>query len=164
MPDRIGPIPFIYNAISEGLNATQALRAYREGGGQIRTQRFYAAFGEVGAEMALVSNVQGTPRDQPFSSDVISTIASNRPGAYLYRGGVFLAARTVDPTTGKVQESTQLQFGMVRSSDLLTPAQVEAALMDLFAQGGQSATAYTTPFGAFPTAVNELVSPEDAEE
>lgn len=157
MADRIGPIPFIYNAISEGLNATEALRQYREGGGQIRTQRFYAAFGEIGAEMQLVSNVQGTPRDQPFDSSAISRIGSNRPGAYLYRGGVLLAARTVDPQTGRVQESTQLQFGMVRSADLLTPAQVEAALMDLFAAGGQSATAYTTPYGAFPTAVNELV-------
>lgn len=161
MTDRIGPIPFIYNAISEGLNATEALTAYREGGGQIRTQRFYHAFSEIAAEVAVTPNLQATPLDQPLASDVISRIGSNRPGGYLYRGAAVVSVRTIDPLTGKVQESTQLNFGMVKSSDLLTPAEILAQLEEKFGPEGQSGLAQSTVIGSFMTAANELVPAEE---
>lgn len=161
MPDRIGPIPFIYNAISEGLTATQALNTYRELGGAIRTQRFYHAFSEIAAEVAVTPSLQATPSEQPLSADVITQIGSNRPGGYLFRGAAVVSVRTVNPLTGQVTETTQLNFGMVKSSEILSPAQILAELESKFGTEGQSGLANSTVIGSFITAANELVPPEE---
>lgn len=161
MTDRIGPIPFIYNAITEGLSATEALNTYREGGGTIRTQRFYHAFSEIAAEIAVTPNLQATPLEQPLSADVITRIGSNRPGGYLYRGAAVVSVRTVDPLTGRVTESTQLNFGMVKSNGVLSPAEILAELEAKFGPEGQSGLANTTVIGSFITAANELVPAEE---
>ena len=157
MADRIGPIPFIYNAIKEGLNATRALETYRELGGQIRTQRFYHAYSEVAAEVAVTPSLQATPASQPLSSDVITQIASNRPGGYLFRGAAVVSVRTVNPLTGAVTETTQLNFGMVKSQDILSIEEILAQLEENFGPEGQSGLAQSTVIGSFITAANELI-------
>lgn len=159
--DRIGPIPYIYNAITEGKTASQALRDYRESGGAIRTQRFYHAFSELAAEIAVTPNLQASPLEQPLSADVIIPTGRNITGGYLYRGAAVVSVRTINPQTGKVQESTQLNFGMVKSADILSPAAILGELESKFGPEGQSGLAQSTVIGSFITAANELVPPEE---
>src|SRR6516164_3502520 len=137
-PDRVGPISFIFNAIKEGMNATNALEAYREAGGAIRTQRFYHAFGEVTAELAVESGLQSEPSNQVPSGEFIIDRGSNRPGAYLARGGVLTSIRTVDPQTGRVSEVTQTNFGSIRYTSLPTIAQIQADIEGQFGPEGRS--------------------------
>lgn len=161
MPDRIGPIPFIFNAIKEGMNATQALNAYREGGGAIRTQRFYHAFGEVGAELAVESQLQSEPVNQVPSGEFIIDRGSSRPGAYLARGGVLVSVRTVDPQTGKVSEITQTNFGSVRYASLPTIAQIQSDIEAQFGPAGRSGLQNSTVVGSFLAPILNLTEPNE---
>jgi hypothetical protein len=160
-PDRVGPIPFIFNAIREGMRATEALNAYREAGGAIRTQRFYHAFGEVNAELAVESGLQSEPSNQVPSGEFIIDRGSNRPGVYLARGGVLTSVRLVDPETGRVRETTQTNFGSVRYSVLPTIAQIQADIEAQFGPEGRSGVANSTVLGSFLSPVLNLVQPTE---
>lgn len=160
MADRIGPIPFIYNAIKEGLSATEALNQYRDLGGQIRTQRFYHAFGEVSAEVKLQGTVSLLPPDAIPTPDAISQMSSHVPGAYLVRGVAFVSQRVVDPQTGKVAETTQVNFGALRMANLATVSEIEDEIAALFGPSGQSGTQTSTVLGARVLSVTELVPVE----
>jgi hypothetical protein len=160
-PDRVGPISFIFNAIKEGMNATNALEAYREAGGAIRTQRFYHAFGEVNAELAVESGLQSEPTNQVPSGEFIIDRGSGRPGAYLARGGVLISVRTVDPDTGKVSEQTMTNFGSVRYSVLPTIAQIQADIEAQFGPEGRSGVGNSTILGSFLSPILNLVEPTE---
>lgn len=161
MADRIGPIPYIFNAIKEGLSATEALAGYREGGGAIRTQRFYHAYGEVAAELAVEQNIQAANPGQVPSGDMIVDRASNRPGAYLARGGVLVSTRTVNPRTGKVSELTQVNFGSVRYDTLPTIGEIQSDIEEQFGPNGRSGLANSTVIGSFIVPVLNLVGPSE---
>jgi len=160
-PDRVGPISFIFNAIKEGLNATDALNAYREAGGAIRSQRFYHAYGEVNAELAVESNLQSQPANQVPSGEFIVDRGSSRPGAYLARGGVLTSIRTVDPETGRVSEMTTTTFGSVRYTTLPTIAQIQADIEGQFGPEGRSGLANSTVLGSFLAPILNLVDPTE---
>ena len=160
-PDRVGPIPYIFNAIREGKNATQALNEYRELGGAIRTQRFYHAFGEVFAELAVESGLLAQPSSQVPSGEFIVDRGSNRPGQYLARGGVLVSARTVDPITGRVSETTQTNFGSIRYNVLPTIAQIQADIEAQFGPEGRSGLENSTVIGSFLAPVLNLVDPTE---
>jgi hypothetical protein len=162
MADRIGPIPHIFAAIREGLSATEALSQYREAGGQIRTQRFYHAFGEVAAELAVEPRMQGTPTSQVPSGDLIVERGSTRPGAFLARGGVLVSTRTVDPLTGKVSEITQTNFGSVRYVILPSIEQIMSDIAAQYGSEGRSGVANSTVIGNPMLApILSLVSPDE---
>lgn len=155
--DVIGPIPFIFNAIKEGLSATEALNTYREGGGQIRTQRFYQAYGEVSAEIAVLPDLQAQPVDSIPSGELIRQRASSRPGGYLARVGVLVSQRTVDPTTGLVSETTQVNWGSVRMESLASIEEIMALGEENFGPTGQSGLANSTVIGSVIGPIEELV-------
>lgn len=161
MADRVGPIPFIFNAISEGMSATEALRAYRESGGSIRTQRFYHAYGEVSAELAVEPALQGEPAGQIPGGEFIIDRGSSRPGAYLARGGVLVSVRTVDPLSGKVSEQTQVNFGSVRYNQLPTIAEIQADIEAQFGPNGRSGLQNSTVLGSFLAPILNLVEPTE---
>jgi hypothetical protein len=155
--DVIGPIPFIFNAITEGKSATEALSEYRAGGGAIRTQRFYQAYGEVAAEVAVLPDLQAQPVDTIPSGELIRQRASSRPGAYLARVGVLVSQRTVDPLTGKVSEVTQVNWGSVRMQELSSIEEILALGEENFGPSGQSGLANSTVIGSVLGPVEELV-------
>lgn len=155
--DRIGPIPFIFNALTEGKTATEALNEYRAGGGEIRTQRFYQAYGEVSAEMAVLPDLQAQPVDSIPSGELIRQRASSRPGAYLARVGVLVSQRTVDPTSGKVSETTQVNWGSVRMENLASIEEIMALGEENFGPTGQSGLANSTVIGSVIGPIEELV-------
>jgi len=160
-PDKIGPIPFIFNAIKEGMGATEALQAYREAGGAIRTQRFYHAFGEVAAELAVEPLLQGQPSNQVPSGEFIIDRGSSRSGAYLARGGVLVSVRTVDPQTGKVSEITHTNFGSVRYTTLPTELEIAADIMAQFGPEGRSGLQNSTVLGVNLAPILNLVDPTE---
>lgn len=157
MADRIGPIPFIFNAIKEGLSATSALDRYRELGGQIRTQRWYAAFGEVSAEVAVLPELQALPQDLIPGGELIRQRASSAPPGYLARVGAIVSVRTVDPTTGKVSEVTQINWGGVKMQDLATIGEILALGEEKFGPGSQSGLANSSVIGSILGPIEELV-------
>jgi hypothetical protein len=161
VPDRIGPIPFIFNAIKEEMTATEALNAYREGGGAIRTQRFYHAFAEVSAEIAVRPIVEQANPNQVPSGDMITERASSRPGAFLARGGVMVSTRVVNPQTDKVSEVTQVNFGSVRYQTLPTIAEIESDIASQFGTEGRSGVQNSTVIGTLPPSILSLVEVED---
>lgn len=155
--DVIGPIPFIFNAIKEGQTATEALNAYREGGGAIRTQRFYQAYGEVSAELAVLPDLQAVPLDSVPPGEMIRQRASSRPGAYLARVGVMNSVRTVDPLTGKVSEVTEIFWSSVRMENLATIGDILQLGEETFGPNGQSGLANSTVVGSVLGPVEQLV-------
>lgn len=155
--DRIGPIPFIYNLISQGINATEGLRQYREAGGAIRTQRWYHAYGEIAAELAVLPQLQAAPTNEVPSGDLIRQRMSNRPGGFLARVGVLVSTRTVDPTTGRVSETTMTNWGSVRMQTLATLDEILALGEENFGPTGQSGLANSTVIGSILGPVEELI-------
>lgn len=162
MADKVGPISHIFDAIREGLSATEALNQYREAGGQIRTQRFYHAYGEIAAELAVEPRLQGAPTSQVPSGDMIVDRGSTRPGAYLARGGVLVSTRTVDPLTGRVSEVTQTNFGSVRYDTLPTIEQIMSDIAAQYGSEGRSGVANSTVIGNPMLApILNLVEPDE---
>lgn len=147
MADRVGPLGFIEAMLGKGIGPTEGLRMYREAGGAIRTQRWFSAYGELAAELARRDMVQAAPLNRPPTGEEISTVASARPGAYLYRGGVMV----VDRETGLVMTLP----GSVRSQRLVNYG---TAIAQMLAPVEESQENYGfTALGAFITGVRELV-------
>jgi len=160
--DVVGPIPFIFNSIKEGMSATAALNSYRELGGAIRSQRFYHAYGEVAAELAVEPNLVSAPLDSVPTADQIVDRGSGRPGAFLARGGVLVSVRTVDPRTGKVSEQTQVNFGSMRYQTLPTIGEIMADIEAQFGPNGRSGLQNSTVIGnPFLAPILNLVEPQD---
>jgi hypothetical protein len=162
MPDKVGPIPFIQNLINEGVSASEGLRQYREAEGSIRTQRWYAAYGEVAAEIAVRPNLQAAPLDVIPGAGEITQRSSTRPGGYNARGGVIVSIREVDPLTGAVSERTQTNFASLKMGSLRTYREILEGLEAYFGSEGQSGQERSSVIGSFVTAVNEMVEPSDA--
>src|SRR5437867_3433865 len=106
MAEGVGPISFIYNLLTEEISPTAGLRAYREAGGMIRTQRWYQAFGEVAAAVSRRGLVQAAPIQSVPSPEEISPRASNARPGYLYRAGVINTQRGIVTETGAATEET----------------------------------------------------------
>jgi len=157
------PVPYIYNAISEGTSATAALAEYREAGGSIRTQRWYAAFGEIENELALRPNLQALPLDVVPGAGEVGSRQTFKPGGYQAVGGVLVSVRSIDPETGKVVERTQTNFGSLKMGSLRTSAEMLAELESKYGPEGQSGIERSTVLGSFLTAVNELVPYEEGD-
>lgn len=161
MADRVGPIPFILNLIKQDISATQGLREYREGGGQIRTQRWYALFGETSAELAVLPQLQALPVGETPSGDLIRQRGSSKPGGFLARVGVAVSVRTVNPLTGNVSEVTQMNWGSVRMSQLATIAEILQLGEEKFGPGSQSGLENSTVLGSVLGPIEELVPVAD---
>lgn len=152
MADRVGPLGAIQSLLRQGdVGPTQALREYRAAGGQIRTQRWFRAWGEMAAELAARPAVQAAPLESYPEGGQLTRVQSARPGAYLYVGGVMVFDR---PTNEPI-----LKAASIRSSTLLTYAQAQNLLEQQVGMGADS-YGYTVA-GGYVTAVRELVPVED---
>lgn len=147
MADRVGPLGLIQSYIGQGISATEGLRQYREAGGQIRDQRWYRAWGEMSAEIATRDSVMAAPLNRAPRPEERVQVQSNKPGGYLYRGGVV----AFDIESGDIQ----LKAGSVRSQTLMTYAQAQEAIFDQLANN--AAQYGLSVIGSFITAVRELV-------
>lgn len=159
MAEPLAPVPYIYNLIKEGVSASQGLEQYREAGGAIRTQRWYAAYGEVAAELAVAEKVMQAPVERAPTADEVTQRSSSKPGAYTYRVTLLTERRMVDPLTGRTVSISQPEFAMVRSQTLRPYNEVLSQIEAQFVQGYRGAEGGVTVFGSFVTAVNELVAP-----
>lgn len=161
MPDVVGPIPFIFNLINQGINPTEGLRQYREAGGAIRTQRFYHAYGEVAAELAVLPQLQALQPGETPSGDLIRKVGSRSTARYNARVGVLVSVRTVDPLTGAVSETTLTNWGSVAMQEMATIGEILAAGEEKFGPTGQSGLANSTVIGSILGPVTENVPPSD---
>lgn len=161
MAEPLAPLPYIYNKVKEGVSPTQALREYRESGGAIRTQRFYKAYGEIFAELAVRPNLQAAPTGAVPSAEEITRQESTRPGGFLARGGVLVSIRSVDPLTGRTTEETRVNFGSVRMQSLQTFGEIMGNLEAKFGPNGTSGVEQSSVLGSFVTGVTELVEPDE---
>lgn len=154
----VNPIPFIYNAISEGKSGRQALREFRDAGGSIRTQRFQQTMGEIQLEIATRGVVEGAPSNRPPTPQEITPRTTSKPGGYLYRTGVLVSRPTVDPITGNVSELTSIEWQSVRTAQLIDYAKAQAAAEANFGTGDTAGPYGGSVVGSFVSAVNALVA------
>jgi hypothetical protein len=157
----VGPLPYIRGLINAGVGPTEGLRQFREAGGAIRTQRWFGAFGELQAEAAVRPQVVTAPTNRPPIADEITQVSSAKPGAYLYRGGVIVTTRSVDPQTGATVESTQTNWAALRTASLIDYEAAMAELEARFGPEGQSGIEHSTVIGSFISAVNDLVAVQE---
>lgn len=160
----INPLPLIYNLIDQGVGATEGLRQYRAAGGSIRTQRWYAAFGETQLEIATRGIVEAAPAGRTPNADEIVQRQTTRPGGFLYRTGVLVSRNVVDPITGASREVTSIEWQSIRTAQLIDYAAAQAAAEANFGVGAEAGPYGGSVIGSFVSAVNELVPEEpDAE-
>ena len=156
----VNPLPLIYNYIAQGIGPTEGLRQYREAGGAIRTQRWFAAFGETQLEIATSGIVQQAASDRPPNPDEITPRQSTKPGGYLYRTGVLVSRTAVDPITGASREVTSIEWQSIRTAQLIDYAAAQLAAEANFGVGGDAGPYGGSVVGSFVSAVNELVPEE----
>lgn len=147
MANIVGPLGLIQSYLKQGISATEGLRRFREAGESIRTQRWYAAWGEMSAEMSTRDSVMAAPLNRRPTPEERTKVGSRNPGGYLYRGGVV----AFDRDTGDIQ----LKAGSIRTSSLITYAQAQEALYEQLA--GSADVYGISVIGSFITAVRELV-------
>lgn len=152
----VGPISFIYNLITEGVAPTAGLKAYREAGGMIRTQRFFQAYGEVAAAVGRRPVVEAAPATSVPSADEISRRASAARPGYLYRVGVINTQRGIVTERGAMAEETVLDWVAVRSEHLLQYAEAMALAEETISTGYRSESGLVTLQGSFVSEVNEF--------
>lgn len=160
MAKGVNPLPLIYNLITEGTGPTEGLRQFREAGGAIRTQRWYAAFGETQLEIATRGVLQAAPVDRPPTPAEITPRQTNKPGGFLYRVGVIASRTAVDPVTGLARETTSIEWQSIRTQQLIDLAAAQAQAEANFGVGAEAGPYGGSVIGSFVSAVNELV-PED---
>lgn len=147
MANIVGPLGLIQSYLKQGISATEGLRRFRAAGESIRTQRWYAAWGEMSAEMGVRETVMAAPLNRRPTPDERVKVASRNPGGYLYRGAIV----AFDRDSGDIQ----LKAASVRTSSLITYSEAQDALYEQLAS---NADVYgVSVIGAFVTAVRELV-------
>lgn len=147
----VGPLGFIQAAIAEGRTSTASLQAYRDAGGAIRTQRWYRAWGELGAEISRVPMVQAAPINRQPTGEEISRVAGKGPPRFVFYGGV----QVVERETGLVQTLP----AAVRSTRLLTYMEAIEAMQTQIS--GSGSPPGVSVLGAFTTRVREITPLED---
>lgn len=116
---------FIAALIKEGLGPTAGLRAFREAGGQIRTQTWFRAWGEVVGSLAKHTATGMAPLDRrPTAEEISRWTTARRPG-YLYQIEFQVRPRG----TAEVWTS----WHSVRSDRLLTYGDALAGSLDALA-------------------------------
>lgn len=161
MAEGLGPIGFLYNLIREGVGPTAGLRAYREAGGSIRTQRWFQAYGEVAAAVQRRPAVEGLSPGAVPGAEHISPITSRARPGYLYRVGVVNTQRGIITEQGTPGEDTVLDWVSVRSHRLLTPEEAQLEAEERIRSGYRSEAGLVTVLGSQLTEIMELRSPEE---
>lgn len=141
----IGPLQFIREMVSAGKSATAGLAEFRQAGGSIRTQRWYAAFGELQHELNTRPRVVEAPLNRRPVAEEITRVTSSRPNAFNYRHGVIV----YNNETG-MRETMPV---IVRSKTLITYGEAQQQAMQTILDTGYDLQVV----GAFTTAVSQLV-------
>jgi len=146
------PSGFIAGAVNDGTSATDALNAFREAGGSIRTQTWYRLFGEVTDSLARSPMAAALDPYQLPDPAAYATWTMGPGGQYATQVQVFF--RDID--TGLIGTS---QYTYV-TDEPHTPAEAEAAAYDEYSDtdnagdygqvvlGTSTVNVYTTsPYG-----------------
>lgn len=79
--------------IQQGLNATDALRAFKAAGGAIRTQTWYQLYRNTADALGRAGEVARTPTNRRPSEDAFSPWATLKPNQYAYQVTVMVRDR-----------------------------------------------------------------------
>lgn len=156
----LAPVPYIYNLITEGVGPTAGLRAFREAGGSVRTQRWFHAYGEIQAAIARRPAVEALGPNAVPGAEHISRITSRAQPGYLYRVGVINTQRGIVTESGSVAEETVLDWVSVRSHRLLTAEEAMLEAEGIIGSGYRSESGMVSVLGSRLHEIHELVQDE----
>lgn len=111
---------------SEGQSATGALRAYRDAGFGVTTQRWYQQWGGVSRAVAAAGDLAGLPGDNRLGPDQYTPWAAGRSGSYAHQVRVI----SHDSELGVPIEHEWT----IITSDPMSPDEATAAAIDEFDQ------------------------------
>jgi hypothetical protein len=76
-------------AMREGVNASQALKAFRAAGGSVRTQTWYRLYGQAQLEGALTSREAGAPLNRVPTASEVQPASVPRARGFMQRVTVY---------------------------------------------------------------------------
>ncbi len=94
-------VSFIQRAIREGMGPTATLRAFRETGLKIQTQRFYQAFSNTRDGMANSANVSQLPGHLRPDDNAFTPWATRKEGWYVYQVKIQVFDKDTQTTTSR---------------------------------------------------------------
>jgi hypothetical protein len=74
--------PYIQSAINQGLNATESLEQYRQGGGSIRDNLWYSLFRETFGQIGVTDKIQNLPMSYKVSDPMFQEVDWDLRGTY----------------------------------------------------------------------------------
>jgi hypothetical protein len=143
------PAGFVAGAVGEGTNATAALNAFREAGGEMRTETWYRLYGEVTDSLGRQSQAaQLNPYSIP-DADAYSTWEMGAGGKFATQVQVFFR----DQDTGIIGSSNYTYI----TDQAHAPGEAEAAAFDEYADPDNASNYAQSMLGTMTTNVYATV-------
>lgn len=123
----LNPAGFLRAAMAEGRSSTNALNAFREAGGDVRTSSWYRMAGEVRDSLSRAGELASLAQDALPGPEMIGEWSAGRAGTYAAQ--VHIHVRDAD---SDAMYSVPFTF---TSENLFTPAEAEAAAIEAWTEG-----------------------------